>query len=229
MKQFNPRVDILPDAQKALWNELSPCKDLGFVLYGGTAIALQIGHRSSVDFDFFSHLPLDEKKEKKVLSALPFLNTSERIQVTQNTRSYLTATNVKFSFFGCIHLGRIGEPLTTDDGVLQVASLDDLMAMKLATILQRVEAKDYKDLAAMLKNGMSLEKGLAGALTLYGKQFPPSESLKAMTYFHGGDLQKLSQPDKETLLLASRTLSVRELPQVKLLSKDLTASRCPAV
>ena len=55
MKIFEPSFDILPESQKALWLDLSPCKDLGFVLYGGTAIALQIGHRASIYFDFFSH------------------------------------------------------------------------------------------------------------------------------------------------------------------------------
>ena len=221
MKTFAPRFDILPEAQKALWPGLLPCKDLGFVLYGGTAIALQLGHRSSVDFDFFSHFPLDETKEKELLTALPFLNDSERIQYAPNTRSYLTETNVKLSFFGSIHLGRIGEPRITSDNVLQVASLYDLMAMKLATILQRIEAKDYMDVAAMLRSGINLEKSMGGAVALYGKQFPPSESLKALTYFQGGDLHNLSSADRETLLQNARSFSLRELPHVKRLSDYL--------
>ena len=222
MKTFAPRLEILPEAQKALWFRLSPCKDLGFVLYGGTAIALRLGHRSSVDFDFFSHFPLDEAKEKELLTALPFLNDSERIQFAPDTRSYLTETNVKFSFFGGIRLGRVGEPQITRDGVLQVASLDDLMAMKLAAILQRVESKDYMDIAAMLLRGASLEKGIAGAVALYGKQFPPAESLKALTYFQGGDMQRLSASDRNALLQAARTFPLRELPQTKRFSENLT-------
>ena len=86
MKTFVPRLEILPVVQKAIWPELSPCKDLGFVLYGGTAIALRLGHRASVDFDFFSHLPLNEGKERELLSALPFLSDSERIQVAPDSR-----------------------------------------------------------------------------------------------------------------------------------------------
>jgi hypothetical protein len=145
-----------------------------------------------------------------------------------DTRSYLTENNVKFSFFGNIRLGRIGEPRTTRDGVLQVASLDDLIAMKLTTILQRVEAKDYRDIAVMLRNGASLEKGLAGAVALYGKQFPPSESIKTLTYFEGGDLQRLLPMDRDTLLQAVRTLPLRELPFIKRLSKNLTIDQCSA-
>jgi hypothetical protein len=98
--------------------------------------------------------------------------------------------------------------------------------MKLATILQRVEAKDYKDIVAMLQSGADLAKGMAGAAALYGKQFPPAECLKALTYFQGGDLQQLSSLDKETLLQAARALPLRDLPQVKRLSENLTADTC---
>jgi Nucleotidyl transferase AbiEii toxin, Type IV TA system len=50
---FNPRLDILPDVQQRLWPELAQTPD-NFTLYGGTAIALRLGHRQSVDFDFFA-------------------------------------------------------------------------------------------------------------------------------------------------------------------------------
>lgn len=53
MKQLSPHKEILPTSQQEVWPELSDIKKLGFVLYGGTAIALQLGHRISVDFDFF--------------------------------------------------------------------------------------------------------------------------------------------------------------------------------
>ena len=50
---FNPCFEILPSAQKNLWPELAGVPP-HFVLYGGTALALRLGHRVSVDFDFFS-------------------------------------------------------------------------------------------------------------------------------------------------------------------------------
>ncbi|MBF0334499.1 MAG: nucleotidyl transferase AbiEii/AbiGii toxin family protein, partial [Alphaproteobacteria bacterium] len=52
MTRFAPRLDILPPAQRRLWDALSAVPP-EFVLYGGTAIALHLGHRRSVDFDFF--------------------------------------------------------------------------------------------------------------------------------------------------------------------------------
>jgi hypothetical protein len=48
-----PHLDILPASQRALWRELAEIPP-DFVLYGGTALALRLGHRQSEDFDFFS-------------------------------------------------------------------------------------------------------------------------------------------------------------------------------
>ena len=222
MRSFEPHMEILPKAQRALWGLLAPCVNLGFVLYGGTAIALQLGHRSSVDFDFFSHFPLDLRKERGILEALPFLREARRIQVEPNTRTYITDGNVKLSFFGEIRFGRVGEPLETNDGVLRVASLKDLMATKLAVVMQRVESKDYRDIAALIRNGTNLEAGLAGASALYGAQFPSSECVRTLTYFHGGDLENLTKEDRDTLLGAAALLRIGPLPDVPVLSLRLS-------
>ncbi len=72
----------------------------------------------------------------------------------------MPAGRVKLSFFGGLTLGRINDPLQTNDKVLLVASLDDLLATKLKAILDRAEAKDYRDIAAILKAGVSLETAL---------------------------------------------------------------------
>jgi hypothetical protein len=50
---LEPKLDVLPAAQQEIWTSLAAAPDLNFVLYGGTAIALQLGHRESLDFDFF--------------------------------------------------------------------------------------------------------------------------------------------------------------------------------
>jgi hypothetical protein len=51
---FSPKLNILPASQRALWKELKATPKR-FVLYGGTALALRIGHRVSEDFDFFTN------------------------------------------------------------------------------------------------------------------------------------------------------------------------------
>ena len=59
-RAFEPKLAHLPPAQLQIWPQLAPAPDLSFVLYGGTAVALQLGHRASIDFDFFSSKPLDK-------------------------------------------------------------------------------------------------------------------------------------------------------------------------
>ncbi|MDR1853297.1 MAG: nucleotidyl transferase AbiEii/AbiGii toxin family protein [Azoarcus sp.] len=220
MGTFKPCLDILPPAQRRIWPELRGAAELGFVLYGGTAIALRLGHRVSVDFDFFSSQPLDREAIK---AALPFVARSTSIQDKGKSWSLLApcgdAGDVKVSFFGGISFGRVGEPDFTDDGVMQVASLDDLMATKVKVVLQRAEAKDYRDVAEMIKTGANLAKGLAAARLFYGDNFQPEESLKALVYFDDGDLRNLSLAEKN--ILVQSVDSINLLPSCRLSSKEL--------
>ncbi len=55
---FRPRLDVLPGPQLALWPDLSQVPPY-FALYGGTGLALHLGHRVSVDFDFFGTNNID--------------------------------------------------------------------------------------------------------------------------------------------------------------------------
>jgi len=67
--RLDPRTDILPKPQQQTWPLLAPTPQLSFVLYGGTAVALHLGHRTSVDFDFFRSAPLDEASRVGLRSA----------------------------------------------------------------------------------------------------------------------------------------------------------------
>ncbi len=221
-RTFTPRLHILPPAQQRLWPELGVLKALGFVLYGGTAIGLRLGHRTSVDFDFFSDQPLDRQA---LHTALPLLAEALALQEEPNALTVSVQSRepgeapVKVSFFGTIGFGRVGDPQLTDDDVLQVASLDDLMATKVKVVLQRAEAKDYRDIAALVVAGVSLSRGLASARLMFGPSFQPSASLKALVYFDDGDLHELSGPDRTVLIRAAS--SVRELPKARLASRSL--------
>jgi hypothetical protein len=67
-----------------------PCFPLlGFVLYGGTAIALRLGHRPSIDFDFFTDRTLNKGELYK---AFPFLHRSTFLQETSDTITVLAAS-----------------------------------------------------------------------------------------------------------------------------------------
>jgi hypothetical protein len=226
---FSPIMNVLPLAQTRLWPELQPSTKLGLVLYGGTAIALRLGHRSSVDFDFFTSVPLDKQA---IRTHLPFVNRGEITQEDPNTLSVITHPlgleneKVRISFFGGIRLGRVGTPDPTNDGVLHVASLDDLMATKVVVILNRVESKDYRDIAAMISAGVQLDKSLATAQRMHPHAFQPQESLRALTYFEGGDLNKLSNSEKTVLIEASR--QVKSLPPIPALIPYLGIEPLPS-
>jgi hypothetical protein len=122
--------------------------------------------------------------------------------------------HVKVSYFGGLTLGRINDPLLTRDEVLLVASLEDLLATKLKAILDRAEAKDYRDIAAMLSVGTSLERALGAFAKMYRSD--ASIPLKALGFFKDGDLPLLSKADQD-LLCAARD-RVRAVPDVDLRS-----------
>jgi nucleotidyltransferase AbiEii toxin of type IV toxin-antitoxin system len=218
-----PQFAKLPPEQKRLWPALQPSVELGFVLYGGTAISLHLGHRRSVDFDFFHDRPL---KKDLIRAAFPFMARATVLQDSPDTLTVLApadrsrgANGVKLSFFGGITTGRVGDPLLTRDGALEVASLNDLMAHKLKVILLRPEAKDYEDIAAMIRAGVSMTQGLAAARAMFGKAFQPAAALKAAVYFEDGDLAALSRANRATLIAAAS--AVGPLPAVKLRSRSL--------
>lgn len=272
MPSFVPHLEILPISQRVLWPDLAGLHALGYVLYGGTAIALRLGHRPSVDFDFFSDRTLDKAVLRAACPALAGANTTV-LQDAADTFSVLVPVSpippaplaspippvppassasgspsasptspaspdpsaatvseaseavllqsgeVKLSFFGRISFGRIGVPELTADGVVQVASLDDLLATKLKVLLQRVEAKDYVDIALLLRYGVVLDRGLSGASLLFGPTFQPSECLKALVYFHGGDLETLPLDLQQTLIAAAA--AVGPLPELTLSAQTL--------
>ena len=195
---IEPRLDILPNAQKEIWPSLVEVRD-AFVLYGGTGLALRLGHRASVDFDFFSHDPLDNDR----LFGLRLLDNAETLQRSEDTLTVSVPTQAgdraKLSFFGGIDLGRVGRPDQTEDGVAWVASLLDLLAMKLAVLVQRISARDYVDIAAILQTGVPLADGLGAAAALYGRKFPPLDAVKALGYFDEGDAANVDEATRDVL------------------------------
>lgn len=226
MSTFVPRLEVLPSEQRRLWPDLAPTSGLGLVLYGGTAIALRLGHRPSVDFDFFTEAPLDRSG---IRAALPFVDRSLVLQDQPDAWTMLVPVDggdrgqVKVSFFGGLTIGRVGEPERSADGVLVAASLLDLLATKVKVVLQRAEAKDYRDIAKLLESGASLADGLASAVAMFGPGFQPSESLRALVFFRDGDLASLAESEKLTLVRAVK--DVRRLPVARILSRRLGVER----
>ena len=191
------------------------------MLYGGTAIALRLGHRVSLDFDFFTN---ESFAPDKLLAEIPLLAGAE---ILQNVSQTLTLAldqkcRVKLSFFGGLHLGRVGQPEQTEDGSIWVASLLDLAGIKAAVITQRAEAKDYVDMIALLDQGISLGQAMGAARAIYGEQYNPLMTLKSLTYFGDGDLHTLT-PGQKTKLVNVASQHTLDLPEVPRLSDNLAA------
>jgi len=120
---FTPRLEILPHAQRQLWDELSQTPE-EFVLYGGTALGLRLGHRRSEDFDFFSNNSFAPDVLRK---RVQYLEGAEMTQFEANTLTVIVNRQgpVKVSFFGGLKLNRVQDPDVAPDNGIQVASLLD--------------------------------------------------------------------------------------------------------
>ena len=172
---------------------------------------MRLAHRSSEDFDFFSN---DSFAPDLLRKAIPYLNEAEMSQFEANTLTAIVDRSgpVKVSFFGGLALNRIQDPDVAPGNGIQVASLLDVAATKLATIQQRAQARDYEDIEAIIAAGINLSDGLAAAATAYGKQFNGALSLKALTYFADGDLPRLSPSTQQHFRTLASQVNLKEIP-----------------
>jgi hypothetical protein len=207
---FSPRLDILPAPQRHLWSELSATPP-EFVLYGGTAIALRLGHRQSVDFDFFSFASFDPKA---LLDGIQFLSGAAVLQSAPNTLTCRIDRGgpVQVSYFGVPSLGQAAEPESPEGAAISVASLLDMGGMKAAVITRRAELRDYLDIHALLAAGLSLAEMLAAAGAIYGPQFSPLVALKAVGYHDDPTLKSLSEGMRRDLARAVKSVDLQSLP-----------------
>jgi len=150
-----------------------------FVLAGGTAIMLQIGHRLSYDFDCFSISPLSSnllRKLKKIFGMfiVPRIQTSE--QITFPTKNGVEVTFVYHPY------KLLRKPIHTDS--ISLFSLDDLAANKAYTIGRRGVWRDYVDLFFFLKWDLySIEKINVLAREKFKGEFNEKLFLEQLVYF----------------------------------------------
>jgi len=224
MNRFSPHLEILPAPQRALWNELTEVSR-EFVLYGGTALALHLAHRQSVDFDLFGSRALDLAQIEQGIS---FLKGANIIQRDKNTLSAIVDRGgpVKVSFFGVPNLPRLSAAVVAKDNGLGVASLLDLAGTKASVVQVRAEAKDYIDIDALITLGkVDLPLALSAAQRLYGSTFNPQITLKALSFFDDGDLTLLPQDIKLRLATAAREVDLDHLPGIDKFSRQFDQDR----
>lgn len=169
--------NILDNNRRELLPLLIPFRQ-NYYLAGGTGLALQIGHRKSEDFDFFtsrsfSTIDLFDELQKYLVK-----HTLVKIQEEEKTLTILVDEIIKVSFF--YYPYPLLESLLEEDD-LKIASIVDIGCMKLSTIVSRATIRDYTDLYFILHQ-ISLEELLESSK----KKHPTLDTnlaLKSLVYF----------------------------------------------
>lgn len=152
-------------------------------LVGGTALALQYGHRQSIDLDFFGDLTCEQEKTQEILSKYGKVTV---LKETKNIRIYVV-DNIKVDF---VHYSCYPwlEDAIFEDGI-RLASPKDIAAMKINAIEGRGTRKDFVDVFFLLKH-YSLQE----ILSFYKAKYPNYSDFRAMmslTYFEDAEMQPM--------------------------------------
>lgn len=151
-----------------------------FILVGGTSLALQIGHRNSIDIDLFGDQDINQKIFIDKLSDFGVVEVSQaskNIMITSIDAIKVDFVNYKYPLLS---------NFKTIDSI-RLVSLEDIAAMKLNAILGRGSRKDFIDLYFLLK-----QFSLKQILDFYKKKYTDGSEflvLKSLSYFADADAQ----------------------------------------
>jgi hypothetical protein len=165
--------EILPESQMACLRRLAPAAtDLGFYLAGGTAVALSLGHRQSVDFDWFTPRFPGRPVDLAESLALRDIALTPTALAAETVHGHIGGVKVSFVEFRSPLL----EPLVDWPEVgCRRASIADLAAMKLLAVTQRGSRKDFVDVLAMSRS-MSLDR----MLECYRRRFGVTDTARVL-------------------------------------------------
>jgi hypothetical protein len=190
---------IIKPATFQLLRKLQSDEELSsFFLVGGTSLALQLGHRHSIDLDMFSQHAFDDGK------LLTYLDKNYKFYLSSFEKNTVLGfvDDVKVDFIA--HEYELVHPLVETDGV-RMASLLDVGAMKLNAISHSGQRqKDFYDMYFLLE-----KYSLSQLLAAYEKKYPrssPLMPLRATAYF--GDIEFDVEPPE--LIIAVSFDAVRE-------------------
>ncbi|MDO8492347.1 MAG: nucleotidyl transferase AbiEii/AbiGii toxin family protein [bacterium] len=189
--------EALTNEGKGVFNRLS--QFAGFYLAGGTGLALQLGHRVSVDFDLFNPdyiLPAVLPKAKRVFeefSLSPIVNNPDELSVLING---IKLTFLRYPF-------PVLESLVEYEGV-KILSVSELAATKAYTIGRRGSFKDYADLFFVISEGSAtLESIMSLAENKYGADFNSRLFLEQLVY--------LEDVEEVELIFLKKPVSKKEI------------------
>ena len=152
-----------------------------YYLVGGTAIALYLGHRRSIDFDLFKFSPINHKRNIDKLSLSGYEHTVTRRVAEQMN---LIINDVKVTFF------QYPFPVKSDnvfEDIFRIPSLLQLAAMKAYALGRRSKWKDYVDLYFLLTKHFTIEEISNCATELFGELFSEKLFRSQLCYFDDVD------------------------------------------
>lgn len=145
-----------PDLAEVFRTLSSVLPDSGFYLAGGTGLALQEGHRISIDLDLMSRTFSDPES---LIDTLRRSSVVFEVTSTSARTLYVTTQRVQVSFFEYDY-PQLQPVLDPGEGLLPLAHRDDIAAMKLAAIASRGSRKDFIDLWLLVSRHRSLREYL---------------------------------------------------------------------
>jgi hypothetical protein len=191
--------EVLPSNQKAVWQKLQDesqfLNDNKFYLAGGTALALQIGHRQSVDFDFFTQ-QADIGESARLWTEQVFSQT--KIRDAGKDTLHVAVNDVKVSLIGAYKYPTI-EPLLEVSGNVRLASIVEIGLMKMLALTHRAALRDYIDLAVIFESGIELKVLLELLPKKYGPALDPMVIMRALTSFGDADQEVPKMFDQDLL------------------------------
>lgn len=170
-------LDILDENRKSVFSRLQSFRDR-WVLAGGTALSLQIGHRQSYDFDLFSLDPIPRTLYRRVCEV--FEETPTKLVDSNDQLTVALASGVNLTLLYYWYPAQF-PTLTTN--TLPLFDMRDIAADKAATLGRRNVWRDYVDLYALVKNHhTTLEEIIDVATKKFGNEFSPKLFLEQVAY-----------------------------------------------
>lgn len=183
-------AEVMPQAQQEVLRLLAPAAvEQGFYLGGGTAVAIHLGHRRSVDLDWFTEHSFPDPM--RLASLLRERGIDLEPGLVDKGTLHGTAGGVRLSFLE-YRYPLLQGPTEWPDFQCRLAHPDDLACMKLSAIANRGAKKDFIDLFALGQSGYDLAK----MLDLYQARFQTREVghvLFSLTYFEDAEPEEMPE------------------------------------
>lgn len=167
---------VLDPPQRLVWPKLGKIEG-EFYLAGGTALAMQLKHRKSVDFDLFTPQKISSRLREQVISVF-----GDRMRFTMDTDeqlTWLTDNRVKITL-AYTPYAPLHPKIKT--GVVDLANIKDIASDKAFTLGRRGEYRDYVDLMFILQYGIGLETIIKEAAQRYKAMFDEKLFLEQLDY-----------------------------------------------